>query len=63
MNNMPIPYMYPFPNPNYQMPSYQNQDELKKLKYEIDRLKERVQVLEEKSKNNYLKKEEGMYIM
>lgn len=60
MNNMPYPYIIPHFN---QMPQTPNQDELTKLKYEVERLKERVNALEQKDKKNYLKKEEGLYMM
>ena len=37
--------------------------EINNLKHEIKKLKERVNALENKSKKNYLKKEDGLYMM
>lgn len=62
MNNMPYPYM-PVPMP-FPAPSQDNyNDELNKLKYEIAKIKERLSELEKKNNKNYLKKEDGFYMM
>lgn len=60
MNNIPYPYM-PFPNMPPQMPNYE--EEIRKLKYEIESIKKRLNNLEKKDTKNYLEKEEGMYMM
>ena len=63
MNNMPYPYMpMPLPAP-LPMPNNNYEDEIIFLKHEIKKLKERVNALENKSKKNYLKKEDGLYMM
>ncbi|MDD5888806.1 MAG: hypothetical protein PUC82_04900 [bacterium] len=59
MNNMPFPYLIPYqptPIPNIE-------EEIKKLKYDIKILKEKVENLEKKGNKNYLQKEEGKYMM
>ncbi len=58
MNNMPYPFMPPiiYPQINYD-------EELKKIRYEIEEIKKRIDQLENKHTKNYLKKEDGMYIM
>ena len=67
MNQFPFPYM---PNPNMPQPPYQpipNKDtknlEQEKLKEEIKKLKKRVTILEQGTQNDYLKKEDGMYML
>lgn len=69
MNQFPFPYM---PNPNMPQPPYQpipNKDtknleqEIEKLKEEIKKLKKRVTILEQGTQNDYLKKEDGMYML
>lgn len=63
MNNVPYPYM-PFPNFNNMPPLPPNYDEeLKRLNYEIEKLKTRLTKLEKKETKDYLQKEEGMYMM
>ncbi len=63
MNNMPYPYMpMPLPAP-LPMPNNNYEEEINNLKHEIKKLKERVNALENKSKKNYLKKEDGLYMM
>lgn len=59
MNNIPFPYM-----PQYQTPPMMNiEEEIKRLKYEVKTLKEKVEKLENKNYKNYLQKEEGKYMM
>ena len=48
--------MFPYPLP---LPI----EDINKLKMEIEELKQRVKALENKDKNNYLEKEEGLYIL
>jgi len=64
--NFDYPYMpNPYMPPNY-FPMQQNQrieEEIRKLKYEVARLKERVSSLEGKNKNDYLKNDDGLYMM
>ena len=45
------------------MPNNNYEEEINNLKHEIKKLKERVNALENKSKKNYLKKEDGLYMM
>ncbi len=59
MNNIPFPYLPAF-QPQ-QIPSIE--EEINKLKYEIKKLTERIDRLENKPYKNYLQKEEGKYIM
>lgn len=59
MNNMPYPYLPPYQN----IQQLNIEEELRRLKYEINILKEKVQKLENKNKKNYLQKEEGKYMM
>lgn len=60
MNNIPYPYM-PFGMPLPVPDKYE--EEINNLKYETEKLKERVNNLENKNKKNYLQKDEGLYIM
>ena len=69
MNQFPFPYM---PNPNMPQPPYQPmppkdtknlEQEIEKLKEEIKKLKNRVTILEQGTQNDYLKKEDGMYML
>lgn len=61
MNNMPYPY---FPSPFSPIPQQNNlDDELKYLKTEISKLKERIEILENKKKNDYLKKDDTLYML
>ena len=69
MNQFPFPYM---PNPNMPQPPYQPipnketknlEQEIEKLKEEIKKLKKRVTILEQGTQNDYLKKEDGMYML
>lgn len=62
MNNMPSPYLPPQFIPNV-IPNQQIQEEIIKLKKEISILKERIKNLEEKEHNDYLKKDDGLYMM
>ena len=59
MNNFPYPNINISPyNP------YQNIiTEINKLKYEIVELKNKISKLEKQNKKDYLKKEEGLYMM
>lgn len=58
MNNITFPYL-----PPYQIPIINFEEEIKKLKYEIQKLNERIDKLENKNKKNYLLKEDGKYMM
>ena len=73
MNQFPFPYM---PNPNMPQPPYQQafppmppkdtknlEQEIEKLKEEVKKLKKRVTILEQGTQNDYLKKEDGMYML
>ena len=62
MNNMPYPYLPPQIIPNID-PNKQIQEEIIKIKHEINILKERIKNLEEKEHNDYLKKDDGLYMM
>ena len=55
MNNMYPVFPQPIQNPNIY-------DEIKKLKEEIEQLKERILVLE-KNKKNYLQKDESFHMI
>lgn len=59
MNNMPFPYLPPYQN----QPMFNVEEEIRKLKYEVKILKEKVDKLENKTYKNYLQKEEGKYMM
>lgn len=59
MNNMPFPYLPPYQN----QPMFNVEEEIRKLKYDIKILKEKVDKLENKTYKNYLQKEEGKYMM
>lgn len=62
MNQFPYPYI---PNPS--MPFFQQQknleQEIENLKVEINNLKKRIIKLEQNNQNDYLKKEDGMYML
>ena len=69
MNQFPFPYM---PTPNIQLPPYQPipnkeiknlEQEINRLNEEINKLKKRVTALEQGPQNDYLKKEDGMYML
>ena len=64
MNLFPFPYI---PNPNIPTPHQNNNSniyqEIEKLKQEINNLKKRISTLEQKPQNNYLQKEDGMYML
>ncbi len=63
MNNIPYPYIpMPFSTP-VPMSNNNYEEEINNLKHEIEKLKERLNSLENKSKKNYLKKEDGLYMM
>lgn len=62
MNNIPYPYLLPQFIPNIDH-NQQIQEEIMKLKYEINLLKERIKTLEGKEHNDYLKKDDGLYMM
>ncbi len=59
MNNMPFPYLPPYQN----QPMFNVEEEIRKLKYDVKILKEKVDKLENKTYKNYLQKEEGKYMM
>ncbi len=65
MNNYPWPYMPP--QAPQQVPPFIKpnnlEEEIIKLKNDVRILKERVSALEKKEKNEYLKKEDGMYMI
>ncbi len=62
MNNMPFPF---YPNPYHMgnMPGNNIEEEIIKLKQEINILKERIAKLENKNKNDYLQKDDSLYMM
>lgn len=65
MNQFPFPYM---PNPNMPQQAFPPippnlEQEIEKLKEEIRKLKKRVTILEQGNQNDYLKKEDGMYML
>ena len=64
MNLFPFPYI---PNPNIPTPPSKNDpniyQEIEKLKQEINNLKKRISALKQKPQNNYLQKEDGMYML
>ncbi len=61
MNNMPFPY---FQGP-YQPPTPKEnlEEEIRKLKLEIAKLKERIAAIENKNTNNYLQNDDKLYMM
>lgn len=59
MNNIPFPYLPPYQN----QPMFNVEEEIRKLKYDVKILKEKVDKLENKTYKNYLQKEEGKYMM
>lgn len=59
MNNMPFSYFQPYQQPQM----YNVEEEIRKLKYEIKILNERLDKLENNKTKNYLQKEEGKYMM
>ncbi|MCI6107828.1 MAG: hypothetical protein SOU84_03345 [Candidatus Faecimonas sp.] len=65
MNQFPFPYIPNFGIPP--MPPQKNDSnfyqELEKLKQEINTLKKRISKLEYTTQNDYLKKEDGMYML
>lgn len=67
MYQMPFPYMEnpPFPQQPQQSPWMKTnlQQELERLNREIKELKKRVAKLEQSPTNDYLKKEDGMYMI
>ena len=61
MNNTPYPY---FPNPFGQFQEQVKfEEEIKNLKIEIAKLKERLNNLENKKTNDYLKKDDSLYML
>ncbi len=65
MNQFPFPYI-----PNFNIPSApptKNEsnlyEEIEKLKQEINNLKKRITKLEQPTQNDYLQKEDGMYML
>lgn len=65
MNQFPFPYI-----PNFGIPPMPPQksdpnffQELEKLKQEINSLKKRISKLEHTAQNDYLQKEDGMYML
>ena len=59
MNNMMFPYIIPYQNTQ----AINIEEEIKKLKYEINILKEKIEKIENKEQNKYLQKEDGKYMM
>ena len=58
MNNMPFPFFQP------QFPIGKNiEEEIIKLNQEINHLKERIEKLENKKKNDYLQNDDSLYMM
>ena len=64
MNQFPFPYI---PAPQMPIPPQKNDQniyqEIEKLKSEIIKLKKRVSALEQTPQNDYLQKEDGMYML
>jgi len=64
MNQFPFPYLS---NPMTPMPPPKDtpniRQEIEKIKQEINSLKKRVANLEQTPQNDYLKKEDGMYML
>lgn len=65
MNQFPFPYIPNFsiptaPPPKDELNLYQ---EIEKLKQEINSLKKRIAKLEQPLQNDYLQKEDGMYML
>lgn len=65
MNQFPFPYIPnfgipPVPPPKDESNIYQ---EIEKLKQEINSLKKRITKLEQPPQNDYLQKEDGMYML
>jgi len=61
MNNMSYPY---FPGPFNGFPHQINiEDELNSLKTEISKINERLNNIENQKKNNYLKKDDSLYML
>ncbi len=65
MNQFPFPYI-----PNFNMPPVPPQkndlniyQEIEKLKHDVNNLKNKISKLEQGSQNEYLKKEDGMYML
>ena len=61
-------YLFPYiPNPTIPFPPQKNelniQQEIEKLKQEINNLKKRIAKLEQTPQNDYLQKEDGMYML
>ena len=67
MNGFVFPYLpVPPQQPGQQMPPPRPdniQQEIEKLKQEINQLKKRIANLEQKPQNDYLQKEDGMYMI
>ena len=61
MNQFPYPYIPP--TMSYQPTPKNLEQEIEKLKAEINALKKRVAKLEQGGQNDYLKKEDGMYML
>ncbi len=65
MNQFPFPYIPNFGMPP--MPPQKNEpniyQEIEKLKQEINTLKKRISKLEHTPQNDYLQKEDGMYML
>ena len=60
MNYFPYPYM-PNPYPNLQIPNWEQ--ELLNLKKEVKELRQGVKKLEKSEKNDYLDKDDGLYMI
>lgn len=62
MNNMPYPYFPTNPFGQFQE-QVKFEEEIKNLKIEIAKLKERLNTLENKKTNDYLKKDDSLYML
>ncbi len=60
MNNMQFPFIPPY---NMAPPRPNIEEELLRLKQEINILKERITKLENQNKNDYLQKDDTLYMM
>lgn len=57
MNNLPYPY---FPGPFGGMPQFNLEEEINNIKRELFKLNERIENIENKKTNNYLKKDDSL---
>ena len=58
MNPFSFPYIPPIAPPNENIIT-----EIEKIKAQLNDLEKRIKILEQKKENNYLQKEDGMYMI